>query len=292
MGWDDVWIRVSFAAAIALFIGFIVRELRTKAPMLDLTLFHDRGQTATAIGNPVAAGSGSSLVATSQTVDVLSDALFSGISRKSVLIPSGYSSGGQTIYEGNRVVHVRLTTAQGTYDADLIAGASPSGFTVVASTYTPTPAPTVAPTAAPTPIPAFKSWPAKLVLGASGNPVGTSSGALAYLTPKQWIGRALNGILAGGVALAASPCYGLAETTSGAVDTTLDSYPQVESALGVYVDTNGIAEHLVRAALDAARDAGAHHVDLTSNPSREAANRLYVRLGFERRETNAYRFQL
>lgn len=54
----------------------------------------------------------------------------------------------------------------------------------------------------------------------------------------------------------------------------------------------GIAERLIRAALDAAREAGAHKVDLTSNPSREAANRLYVRLGFERRETNTYRFQL
>lgn len=51
-----------------------------------------------------------------------------------------------------------------------------------------------------------------------------------------------------------------------------------------------IAEQLVRAALDVARDAGAEKVDLTSNPSREAANRLYARIGFERRETNVYRF--
>lgn len=54
----------------------------------------------------------------------------------------------------------------------------------------------------------------------------------------------------------------------------------------------GIAERLVRAALDAARDAGADTVDLTSNAAREAANRLYVRIGFERRDTNAYRFRL
>jgi ribosomal protein S18 acetylase RimI-like enzyme len=33
-------------------------------------------------------------------------------------------------------------------------------------------------------------------------------------------------------------------------------------------------------------------VDLTSRPSREAANRLYQRLGFEQRETNVYRFSL
>lgn len=54
----------------------------------------------------------------------------------------------------------------------------------------------------------------------------------------------------------------------------------------------GIAESLVRAALEAARAAGAEKADLTSNPSREAANRLYVRIGFERRDTNVYRFRL
>jgi ribosomal protein S18 acetylase RimI-like enzyme len=34
-----------------------------------------------------------------------------------------------------------------------------------------------------------------------------------------------------------------------------------------------------------------HNVDLTSRPSRQAANRLYVRMGFEQRETNVYRFR-
>jgi hypothetical protein len=33
-------------------------------------------------------------------------------------------------------------------------------------------------------------------------------------------------------------------------------------------------------------------VDLTSRPSREAANRLYVRVGFTHRETNIYRYDL
>jgi ribosomal protein S18 acetylase RimI-like enzyme len=33
-------------------------------------------------------------------------------------------------------------------------------------------------------------------------------------------------------------------------------------------------------------------VDLTSRPSREAANRLYQRLGFVQRETNVYRYTL
>jgi DHA2 family multidrug resistance protein len=42
VGWDETWIRVSFLAAAVLFAAFIIRELRTKAPMLDLSLFHDR----------------------------------------------------------------------------------------------------------------------------------------------------------------------------------------------------------------------------------------------------------
>jgi ribosomal protein S18 acetylase RimI-like enzyme len=53
----------------------------------------------------------------------------------------------------------------------------------------------------------------------------------------------------------------------------------------------GVASALSRAALDRARDAGAVSVDLTSRPSREAANALYQSLGFEQRETNVYRFQ-
>ena len=51
----------------------------------------------------------------------------------------------------------------------------------------------------------------------------------------------------------------------------------------------GIGEALNRAALDEARRRGAKDVSLTSRPSREAANRLYQRIGFQRRETNLYR---
>jgi ribosomal protein S18 acetylase RimI-like enzyme len=58
-----------------------------------------------------------------------------------------------------------------------------------------------------------------------------------------------------------------------------------ESARGA-----GTGSALVEAALEAARQAGARNVDLTSRPSREAANRLYVRMGFEPRETNVYRY--
>lgn len=52
----------------------------------------------------------------------------------------------------------------------------------------------------------------------------------------------------------------------------------------------GIGEALVRAALSRATAAGARSVDLTSRPSRESANRLYQRLGFEARATNVYRW--
>ena len=55
---------------------------------------------------------------------------------------------------------------------------------------------------------------------------------------------------------------------------------------------HGVGELLNRAALDRARELGAKTVDLTSRPSREAANRLYQRIGFVARDTNVYRFDL
>lgn len=54
----------------------------------------------------------------------------------------------------------------------------------------------------------------------------------------------------------------------------------------------GCGEALTKAALDIAAGAGAKTVELTSRPSREAANRLYQRLGFKARETNVYRYDL
>jgi len=55
---------------------------------------------------------------------------------------------------------------------------------------------------------------------------------------------------------------------------------------------NGIGEALVEEAVVLARRANAKTLDLTSNPKREAANRLYKRCGFEQRTTNVYRFSL
>ncbi len=52
----------------------------------------------------------------------------------------------------------------------------------------------------------------------------------------------------------------------------------------------GAGEALTRAALDRASASGARTVDLTSRPSRAAANRLYQRVGFVTRQTNLYRF--
>lgn len=52
----------------------------------------------------------------------------------------------------------------------------------------------------------------------------------------------------------------------------------------------GAGRALVEAACDLATKRGAKTVDLTSRPSREAANRLYQRCGFEARQTNVYRY--
>lgn len=51
----------------------------------------------------------------------------------------------------------------------------------------------------------------------------------------------------------------------------------------------GVGGALTQAMVDRAEELGCTTVDLTSRPSREAANRLYQREGFERRDTNVYR---
>jgi len=64
----------------------------------------------------------------------------------------------------------------------------------------------------------------------------------------------------------------------------------------VVVDTNarghGVGEALTKAAVAHAAALGAKTVDLTSRPSREAANALYRKVGFVQRETNVYRFTI
>src|SRR5215210_9226233 len=60
----------------------------------------------------------------------------------------------------------------------------------------------------------------------------------------------------------------------------------------VIVDENvrrrGIGEALVQKAIELAREAGADGISLTSNPTRDAANQLYLSTGFELRKTNPY----
>lgn len=64
----------------------------------------------------------------------------------------------------------------------------------------------------------------------------------------------------------------------------------------VVVDTRlrgkKIGEALTQACLDKARQSDCSQVMLTCNPGREAANRLYQRMGFELRKTNVYRYSL
>jgi ribosomal protein S18 acetylase RimI-like enzyme len=53
----------------------------------------------------------------------------------------------------------------------------------------------------------------------------------------------------------------------------------------------GVGAALTGAAVELARADGARTVDLTSRPSREAANRLYERLGFNLRDSKVYRLE-
>ena len=54
----------------------------------------------------------------------------------------------------------------------------------------------------------------------------------------------------------------------------------------------GVGEALMKRAINLAREKGAGNISLTANPIREAANRLYLRVGFKKRETNAYQMKL
>lgn len=53
----------------------------------------------------------------------------------------------------------------------------------------------------------------------------------------------------------------------------------------------GIGEALMQRAIEIAKEKGAGNISLTSNPLRESANRLYLRVGFKKRETNAYQMK-
>jgi ribosomal protein S18 acetylase RimI-like enzyme len=57
-------------------------------------------------------------------------------------------------------------------------------------------------------------------------------------------------------------------------------------------NNQGIGRMLLDAMVVRAKELGCKTVDLTSRPSREAANHLYQKAGFEPRETNVWRFEL
>ena len=76
---------------------------------------------------------------------------------------------------------------------------------------------------------------------------------------------------------------------------------RIPTGVGVWIEDvvvdvsargQGTGEALVREGVRLAEVAGARAVNLTSRPDRAAANRLYRRLGFQRRQTNVYRLEL
>ena len=54
----------------------------------------------------------------------------------------------------------------------------------------------------------------------------------------------------------------------------------------------GYGKELMTAMIEVAKKMNVHHIQLTSNPARVAANQLYQELGFERYETNCYKLPL
>lgn len=64
----------------------------------------------------------------------------------------------------------------------------------------------------------------------------------------------------------------------------------------VVVDKNargkGVARQLIESGITLAKKSGARTVDLTSRPSRVEANNLYKKVGFVKRKTNVYRYNL
>lgn len=53
-----------------------------------------------------------------------------------------------------------------------------------------------------------------------------------------------------------------------------------------------VGEQLINRAIQLAKEKGAANISLTSNPLRVEANHLYIKLGFQKRETNAYQLKL
>ena len=54
----------------------------------------------------------------------------------------------------------------------------------------------------------------------------------------------------------------------------------------------GYGRELMTAMIEAAKKMNVHHIQLTSNPKRVAANQLYQDIGFERYDTNCYKMMI
>lgn len=54
----------------------------------------------------------------------------------------------------------------------------------------------------------------------------------------------------------------------------------------------GYGKALMQHMIDVAKSRGIHHIQLTSNPKRVEANKLYQKMGFEKYETNCYKVVL
>lgn len=103
---------------------------------------------------------------------------------------------------------------------------------------------------------------------------------LAHDAITQFLARPDDGSIVGVATLATFP---IPTATRGWVEDVI-----VDEAS----NNQGIGRLLLDAMVARARELGCKTVDLTSRPSREAANHLYEKAGFVRRDTNVYRFDL
>ncbi|MEO7573647.1 MAG: GNAT family N-acetyltransferase [Acidimicrobiales bacterium] len=105
-------------------------------------------------------------------------------------------------------------------------------------------------------------------------------GMLGHDSVTQFLARDDEGTVVGVATLAAFP-----------IPTAVRSW--VEDVIVDEARNNqGIGRLLLDAMVTRAAELGAKTVDLTSRPSREAANHLYLKAGFVERETTVYRLTL
>ncbi|CAO3691632.1 unnamed protein product [Rhizopus microsporus] len=99
-----------------------------------------------------------------------------------------------------------------------------------------------------------------------------------FVNPKRHLGAFSDDILVGTASLVYSHC--VTGTRVHIEDVVVDSEQRGK----------GIGTYLINETIDRAKKLQAKSIDLTSRPDREAANRLYRKLGFVQRETNVYRY--